>query len=102
MLNRLSRPSVISALTLDLSVNRGIVEGYGFVPHIWGRGEEKRELEKNPKFRAKSWIVEVLHSWLKRFRILCSRYEKTVESFRALLTLAMGMIIFNKVIDVYP
>jgi len=66
----------------------GVVEGYGFDPHIRGRDEEKRELERNPEFRAKRWIVESLHSWLKRFRKLCLRYEKTVESFRALSTLA--------------
>ena len=79
-----------------------VVEGYGFVPHIRGRGEEKRELEKNPEFRAKRWVVEALHSWLKRFRKISPRYEKTLNSFCGLLALAIGMIVFNKVINIYP
>ena len=79
-----------------------VVEEHGFVPHIRSRGEEKRELEKNPEFQAKRWVVEAFHSWLKRFRKICLRYEKTLESFCGLLALAMGMIVFNKVITIYP
>ena len=79
-----------------------VVEEHGFVPHIRSRGEEKRELEKNPEFHAKRWVVEAFHSWLKRFRKISPRYEKTLNSFCGLLALAMGMIVFNKVINIYP
>lgn len=79
-----------------------IVKENGFICHIRPRGEEKKELENNPKFRAKRWVVEACNSWLKRFRKLCPRYEKTQNSFVALLMLAMGMITFNKVIEIYP
>ena len=79
-----------------------VVEEHGIVPHIRSRGEEKRELEKNPEFQAKRWVVEAFHSWLKRFRKNCPRYEKTLESFCGLLALAMGIIVFNKVVTIYP
>ena len=53
----------------------------GYAPHIRSRGEEKQELENNPDFHARRWVVEAFHSWLKRFRKLCPRYEKpTVPS----------------------
>lgn len=79
-----------------------VVEEHGFVPHIRSRGEEKRELEMNPEFHAKRWVVEAFHSWLKRFRKISPRYEKTLNSFCGLLALAIGMIVFNKVINIYP
>lgn len=70
----------------------------GFTPHIRPRGEEKKELENNPAFRAKRWVVEACNSWLKRFRKLCPRYEKTSRSFRALLYLGAALITINKVL----
>ena len=79
-----------------------VVEEHGFVPHICGRSRGKRELEKNPKFQAKRWIVEAFYPWLKRFRNICPRYEKTLNTFCGLLALTMGMIVFNKVITIYP
>ena len=82
-------------------VKSEVVEGHDFIPRVRKRGEEKREPERNPEFRVKRWIVEALRSWLKRLRKLCPRHEKSVESFRALLALAMGMII-NKITDLYP
>ncbi|MDO4584392.1 MAG: hypothetical protein Q4D62_09850 [Planctomycetia bacterium] len=35
-------------------------------------------------------VVEAFHTWLKHFRKLSSRYEKTDHSYDALLHLAMG------------
>ncbi len=78
-----------------------IVEEHGFVPHLSSRDKEELELEKNPEFQTKRWVVEALNSWLKRFRKLCPSYEKTLDYFYGLLPLAMGMIVFNKVIAIY-
>ena len=75
-----------------------VVAKAGYVPHIRSRGEEKREIENSPDFHTRRWVVEAFHSWLKRFRKLCPRYEKTDRSFLALLHLAEGIIAFNKVI----
>lgn len=48
----------------------------GYVPHIRPRGEEKKERENNPLFKARRWVVEACHSWFNRFRKLTPRYEK--------------------------
>ena len=39
------------------------VEQRNYIPHIRPRGEEKRELERNPDFHARRWAVEVTHSF---------------------------------------
>lgn len=78
-----------------------IVTSHNYEPHIRPRGEEKKDLQNNPDFRARRWVVESCHSWFKRFRKLCPRYEKTLRSFKALLSLAAGLITLNKVVAIY-
>jgi transposase len=77
------------------------VEARGCIPHIRPRGEEAREIMRNPDFKARRWIVECFHSWLNRFRKLIPRYEKTDLSYQALVKLACAMIVFNKIIVIY-
>ena len=38
------------------------VESRGYIPHIRPRGEEKKELERNPDFHARRWVVGSLKS----------------------------------------
>ena len=45
----------------------GKVQSRGYMPHIRPCGEEKKELERNPDFRAHRWVVEVTHSFLTVF-----------------------------------
>ncbi|MDO4585647.1 MAG: transposase [Planctomycetia bacterium] len=96
-----------AVFSLNLCLNTGyvvrqaIVEAAGYVPNIRSRDAEKRELEHNPNFHARRWVVEAFHSWLKRFRKLSPRYEKTDKSYYPLLHLAAGMIAFNKVATIY-
>jgi hypothetical protein len=33
----------------------------GYEAHIRGRGEEQREQEKDPEFKARRWVVAVCH-----------------------------------------
>lgn len=73
----------------------------GYTPHIRPRGEEKLEIERNPEFKPRRWVVELTHSWFNRFRKLCPRYEKTDLSFLGLTMLAAAMITLNKVITIY-
>ena len=55
------------------------------------------------EFSDEFWaIVEATNSWLKRFRKLYPRYEKMLQSFRDLLTLATATTILNKVMVIYP
>jgi putative transposase len=78
------------------------VEGRGYVPHIRPRGEEKKEIERNPDFKARRWVVEVAHSWVNRFRKLLVRFEKKDSSFRALLMFAFAIIVWRRLIRVHP
>ena len=38
------------------------VISHRYIPHIRPRGEEKMEIERNPDFKARRWVVEVSHS----------------------------------------
>ncbi len=57
------------------------VQKHGYTPHIRPRGEEKKELERNPEFRARRWVVEVTHSFFNRFRKLLVRFEKKAANY---------------------
>jgi len=69
----------------------------GYIPHIKGRGQEAKELKKNPSTKARRWVVEVAHSWFNRFRKLLVRYEKLERSFLALHYLAAAIITLRKI-----
>lgn len=74
------------------------IEERGYVPHVRPRGEEIAEMDKNPDFKARRWVVEVCHSWFNRFRKLLVRYEKMDRSYLGLLMLAASVIILRKII----
>ncbi|MDL2216264.1 IS5 family transposase [Desulfovibrio sp. OttesenSCG-928-M14] len=69
----------------------------GYAPHVRPRGEEKREKEANPLFKARRWVVEACHSWFNRFRKLTIRYEKLDSTHLALTHLAAAIIALRKV-----
>ena len=62
-----------------------IVEQRGYITHIRPRGEEKKEKEQNPEFKAPRWVVEVTHSFFNRFCKLLVRFEKKAANYLALL-----------------
>ena len=72
-----------------------LVELYGYTAHIRSRGEEKKEIENIPNYRARRWVVERTHSWLNRFRRLLIRWEKKRANFLAMLHLACAYISFR-------
>lgn len=74
-----------------------IIEHHGYIAHVKGRGQEAVELKRDPKKKARRWVVEVAHSWFNRFRKLLVRYEKLERSFMALNHLAAAIIAFRKV-----
>jgi transposase len=78
-----------------------IMKQHHYVAHVRPRGEEKKELVKNPDFVARRWVVEACHSWLNRFRKLLVRYEKKAENYEALCHLACAIIAWCKVGVVY-
>lgn len=72
-----------------------------YIPHIRPRGEEKLELERNPEFKARRWVVEVTHSFVNRFRKLLVRFEKSDNSYLGLLAFAFAIIVWRNLIPVH-
>jgi hypothetical protein len=72
-----------------------------YIPHIRPRGEEKQEIERNPDFKARRWVVEVSHSFVNRFRKLLVRFEKKDCNFRGLIEFAFAIIVWRKLIPVH-
>ena len=73
----------------------------GYTPHIRPRGEEKKELERNPDFKARRWVVEVTHSFFNRFRKLLVRYEKKAANYLSLVQFACAVIVWRKFLRVH-
>ena len=74
-----------------------VILGHGYIAHVVDRRKEADNKRRNPKRRARRWVVEVCHSWFNRFRKLLVRYEKLERSFLALNHLAAAIIAFRKV-----
>ena len=77
------------------------IEQRNYIPHICPRGEERKELERNPDFRARRWVVEVTHSFFNRFRKLLVRFEKKAANYLALIQFACAVIVWRKLIPVH-
>ena len=90
-------------LCLDAGYTGGgeAVKQRDYIPHIRPCGEEKKELERNPDFHARHWVVEVTHSFFNRFRKLLVRYEKKAVNYIALLQFACAVIVWRKFIHVH-
>ncbi|MFN9748701.1 MAG: transposase, partial [Burkholderiales bacterium] len=69
----------------------------GYIPHVVDRRTEADIKRRNPKKKARRWVVEVCHSWFNRFRKLLVRYEQLERSFLALNHLAAAIIAFRRV-----
>lgn len=65
-------------------------------PHIKQRKEESDDKKRKPGYKARRWVVERTHSWLNRFRKLLVSFEKTEQSYVALLSLAAALICWRQ------
>ncbi|MGQ0503296.1 MAG: transposase, partial [Panacagrimonas sp.] len=74
-----------------------IIEAHGYIAHVKGRGQDAKEKKRDPRKKARRWIVEVAHSWFNRFGKLLVRYEKLEHSFLGLNHWAAAIIAFRKV-----
>lgn len=72
-----------------------------YVPLIRPRCEERKEIERNPAFKARRWVVEVTHSFFNRFRKLLVRFEKKAANYFALIHFACAIIVWRKFIQVH-
>jgi len=76
----------------DFNEVRDLLEEFGFTEHIRSRGEEKKEIKRSVRKKAKRWVVERTHSWLNRFRGLLIRWTKRADTYIAMLHFACGII----------
>ena len=70
-------------------------------PHIKQRKEESAAKKQKPGYKARRWVVERTHSWLNRFRKLLVSFEKTEDSYLALLSLAAALICWRQTISIH-
>jgi putative transposase len=77
-------------------VARATLAAQGYVAHIKYRGEEAAAKRRDPRKRARRWVVEACHSWLNRFRKLLVRFEKKAANYAALLEFACAIICWRR------
>jgi transposase len=75
---------------------RELAEVFGYTAHIRSRGDEKKDLARDARKKARRWVVERSHSWLDRFRRILIRWEKKPDNYLALFHLAFALIPFGK------
>ncbi len=103
----IDRPEVTPQTPQNLCLDAGYtgstkeVESKGYTAHIRPRGEEKKEKERNPNFKARRWVVEVTHSFFNRFRKLLVRFEKKADLYLALIHFSCAVIVWRKCIFVH-
>jgi len=79
------------------AANFAIIDRHGYIVHVASRHQQVQAKQRDPKKKARRWVVEVCHSWFNRFRKLLVRYEKLERSYLALTHLAAAIIAFRKV-----
>jgi IS5 family transposase len=53
-----------------------VIEEHGYIPHVKGRGQEADELKRDPKKKARRWVVEVAHSWFNHLAAAIIAFRK--------------------------
>ena len=100
------RPSPLKRRSKHLCADAGyrgknalrIILAHGYIPHVVGRKSEADRTRRDPKKKARRWVVEACHGWFNRFRKLLVRYEKLEHTFLALNHLAAAIITLRKII----
>jgi transposase len=69
----------------DSKAVRQFLKRRHYQSHVKSRGTEEIERKKNPRFKARRWVVERTHSWINRFRRLLVRWEKKSQNYLAML-----------------
>lgn len=76
----------------DYDEIRDLAEEFKFTLHLRTRGREAQEIKRKTGRKARRWVVERTHSWLNRFRRILVRWEKLLETYLAMLHLALAII----------
>ena len=74
---------------------REMLAEFGCTAPINRRGEEASELKREAGKRARRWVVERSHRWMKRFRRLLVRWDKQAENDVAVVHFACALIAFR-------
>ena len=74
-----------------------VILAHGYIAHVVSRKREAQQKKRNPKNKARRWVVEACHGWFNRFRKLLVRYEKLEHTFLALNHLAAAIITLRKI-----
>ena len=80
----------------DYPATRAAIAAHGSVAHIKSRGVEAAQRRRDPRKRARRWVVEACHSWFNRFRKLLVRFEKKAVNHAALLAFACAIICWRR------
>lgn len=75
---------------------RDLLRDLDLVAHVRSRGEEAKDLREDPTRRARRWVCERLHSWIKRYRALLIRWSRKTENHEALLGFALALITWQQ------
>lgn len=70
----------------------------GYIAHIKSRGQEAQELKKNPRFKARRWVVERTNRWHNLFRRLKIRYEVHAQNYLGFVQFASAIICWRSVV----
>lgn len=76
----------------DTQATRILVAEKGFIAHIRPRNKELESKRRNPRYKARRWVVERAHSWMNRYRRLLVRWEKLAENYLAMAQFACALI----------
>ena len=67
------------------------------VVHSYIRKSEAARKKRDPKKKARRWVVQACHGWFNRFRKLWVRYEKREHTFLVLNHLAAAITALRKI-----
>ena len=97
------RPKPTPEQPHDMCLDRGydfhevsdLLAEFGFTAHIRSHTEEAQSLKRDAQKRARRWVIERTHRWLKRFRRTLIRWGKKPENYIAFLHFACALITFR-------
>jgi len=70
-----------------------------YILHLKHRGEAEPEVAPEKKHPARRWVVERTHAWHNKFRRLLVRWERLLESYKAMVYLASVFILYRLVLS---
>lgn len=70
-----------------------------YILHLKHRGEPEPEVAPANKHPARRWVVERTHAWHNKFRRLLVRWERLLDSYKAMVCLASVFILYRLVMS---